>query len=55
MKPWINFEKKIHRVIKLNQKVWLKSYMEINTELRKKQKMTSKKTFSVDEQLAWKM
>ena len=30
--------KKVHRVIKFNQKVWLKSYNEMNTELRQKAK-----------------
>ena len=30
--------KKVRRVIKFNQKTWLKSCIEINTELRKKAK-----------------
>ena len=30
--------KKVHRVIKFNQKAWLKLYIEMNAELRKKEK-----------------
>ena len=31
--------KNVHRVNKLNQKVWLKPYINMNTEVRKMQKM----------------
>ena len=30
--------KKVHKVIKLNQNVWLKLYIDMNTELRQKAK-----------------
>ena len=36
---------KVHRVIKFNQNVWLKPYIDKNTDLRKKQKMVLKKIF----------
>ena len=38
--------KKVHIVIKFNQNAWLKPYIDMNTDLRKKQKMTLRKTFS---------
>ena len=44
IKSRISFEK-VHRVIKFNQKQWLKSYIEMNTELRKKAKNGFKKDF----------
>ena len=37
--------RKFHRVIKFNQNAWLKAYIDMNTDLRKKQKMILKKIF----------
>ena len=37
--------KKEQRVIKFNQKAWLKSYIDIKEELKKMQKIISKKIF----------
>ena len=37
--------KKVHRVNKFNQKVLLKPYIDMNTELKKKPKIISKKAF----------
>ena len=38
--------KKVHRVIKSNQNVWVKLYIDMNSDLRKKAKMILKKFFS---------
>ena len=38
--------KKVHRVIKVDQKAWLKPYINMNTDLRVAAKMILKKTFS---------
>ena len=38
--------KKLYRVIKYNQKAWLKPYINLNTDLRKAEKMILKNTFS---------
>ena len=38
--------KKVHSVVKLNEKAWLKSYFGINAELKKSKKMTLKNIFS---------
>ena len=40
------FLKKVHRLIKFSKKAWLKSHIDINTKLRKKQKNNLRKTFS---------
>ena len=48
--------KNFHRLIKFNQKAWLKSYIDIKTDLRKKEKMTLRKIFSSSRtmQFFWK-
>ena len=38
--------KKVYRVVELNQKGWLKPYIDMTTELGKKAKMTPKNFFS---------
>ena len=38
--------KKAHRVIKFNQKSWLKLYIDMNTKLRQKAKEKLRKIFS---------
>ena len=35
----------LHRITKFKQQAWLKSYIGINTDLRKKQKIILKKSF----------
>ena len=37
--------KKVHRVIKFNQDAWLKTYFDMNTDIRKKAKNYFKKDF----------
>ena len=37
--------KYVHKIIKFNQTVWLKPYIHMNTDLRKKKTMILKKIF----------
>ena len=44
------FLRKVHRIIKFNQKAWLKPYTDMNTDLRKKAKNDFENDFSyIDE------
>ena len=44
IKSWISFEN-VHRVISFNQNAWLKPYIDMNTDLRKRQKIIVRKIF----------
>ena len=37
IKSWISI-KKVHKIIEFNQEAWLKPYIDMNTEVRKKAK-----------------
>ena len=39
--------KNVHKVIKLNQKAWLKQYIDMNTDLRKGAKNDFEKEFFI--------
>ena len=47
--------KKLHRIVNFNQKAWLKSYIFISTELRKKAKNNFEKYFFLNSLKSWKM
>ena len=47
--------KKLHRIVNFNQKAWLKSYIFISTELRKKAKSNFEKDFFLNSLKSWKM
>ena len=49
IKSWISFEKRVHRVIKFNQNAWLKPYIRMKTDLRKKANDFEKSFFYVNE------
>ena len=47
--------KYVHKIIKFNQTVWLKPYIHMNTDLRKKKLWFWKRFFLVDEEFSfWK-
>ena len=47
--------KKLHRIVNFNQKAWLKLYIFISTELRKKAKNNFEKYFFLNSLKSWKM
>ena len=38
LKQALNYRLVLHRIIKFNQKAWLKSYIDVNTDVKKSKK-----------------
>ena len=57
LKKWVNhglFFQKVHRFIKFNKNVWLKRYIDMNTELEKDKNDFEKKNSFMNNAVFWK-